>query len=335
MKAFAFLLPVFAAFGQAPPVGPAGGEAPLALVRFQVAPQKGKPVTDLRAEDIEIREDGVSKKVEVLQSGASATRDIPIEVSFVFDCARTALSSGALSPQLLHEGLLNEFPTASISIYGFAPSLTRLAAPTRSQPDLAKALDAPLLVHPLSTFLMDHVSRVLIDSASSPGAAVRMVVVLSTGITDQGSQSDTEQQQRFERAIAIAQQANISAYPVVLLSGLANQDATPDPAQLTRASRVPGPQMTMKTGITSSTAARALGNFSNLGAVTGGTKLEMPGGGNLLPTVVKWIADEIRNDYVAAFQVTTAAAKKRHKIEVIMRNKDRGKITTGALNLVY
>lgn len=335
MKMLLILLAGFAALGQTPSANPPGGETPLALVRFQVAPQKGKPVTDLRADEIEVREDGVPKKVEVLQGGAGAQRDIPIEISLVFDCNRTALSSGALSPQLFTEGLLNEFPSASVGIYGFAPGLSRLAAPTRNEAELTKALGAPLLVHPLSTFLMDHISRVMVDAASSPGAAIRMVVVVSSGVTDQGSQSATEQQQRYERAVGIAQQANISAYPVVLLSKLATQDATPDPVQLTRPSRVPGPQMTMTTGITSSIMARTLGNFGNLGTATGGKKLEFPIEGSLLPTVVKWIADEIRNDYVAGFQVSTVGDKKRHKIEVIMRNKDRGKITTGAINLIY
>ena len=191
LKTFAFFAIAFAAFGQTPP---AAGGGPLALVRFQVSPQKGKPVTDLRAEDIEVREDGVAKKVEVLEGGTNARREIPVEISLVFDCRRTDLSSAVLSPELLHEGLLNEFPNALIAVYGFSPGLSRLAAPTRNKADLAKALDAPFLVHPLSTFLMDHISRVMMDAASSPGAAVRILVVVSTGQTDQGTASASEQQ---------------------------------------------------------------------------------------------------------------------------------------------
>jgi hypothetical protein len=87
--------------------------------------------------------------------------------------------------------------------------------------------------------------------------------------------------------------------------------------------------------MSNSTILRSVGNFANLGAATGGQKLEVLSGGNMLPTVLKWIADGIRSEYVAGFEVSASGDKKRHKIEVAMRKKDRGRITTGALNLVY
>jgi VWFA-related protein len=333
MKTIAFFFAAFAAFGQTPLATDADQGAPVALIRFQVAPQKGKPVADLRAEDIEVREDGAARKIVALQGGAGNQRDIPMEISLLFDCGRMALSSGTLSPRVFHEGLLDEFPSASIAIYGFSPGLNRLAAPTRDQAALAKALETPLLVHPLSTFLMDHISRVMIDAGSSPGAAVRVVVVVSSGQTDQGSSSATAQQERFERAVAIAQRANIAAYPVVLIAQLSSQDSTPSSAPAAR-SRTSGPQTT-SSDISASTMLRTAGNFANLGASTGGRKLEVLTAGNMLPTVLKQIADEIRSEYVAGFQVSPSGSPKPHKIEVVMRNKDRGRIATGALHLVY
>ena len=68
-------------------------------------------------------------------------------------------------------------------------------------------------------------------------------------------------------------------------------------------------------GISEATMARTLGNFASLGPATGAKRIDIPSGGNMLPTAVKWIADEIRNDYVAGFQVSPATDKKRHKIE--------------------
>ncbi|MEO8592384.1 MAG: hypothetical protein ABI759_03605 [Candidatus Solibacter sp.] len=332
MRKIAGLFMALTALGQTPPAGEPGGGA-LALVRFQVAPQKGGPAGELQPQDVEIREDGVTRKVVVLEGGTIKQREIPIEISLLFDCTRSALSSGTLSPRVFHEALLDEFPNVSISVYGFAPGLSRLATPTRDQAQLAKALEAPLLVHPLSTFLMDHVSRVMIDAASNPGAAVRMIVAVSTGKTDDGASSETQMDERYKRAVGIAQQSNLAAFPVVLTVPLASQDSTPTPAA-PRASRVAGPQIG-NSEITASTLMRAAGNFANLGAVTGGKRFDVLSAGNMLTSILKWLADEIRSEYVAGFEVAASRDKKRHKIEVIMRNKDRGRVSTGALSLVY
>lgn len=333
MKAIAFLFACLAALGQTP--SGAGAAGPVALVRFQVEPRDGTPVTGLRPEDIEVREDGAPRKIIALESGAGKQHEIPIEISILLDCDRLSLSSGALNPRLFHEGLLDEFPNASIAVYGFAPGLTRLAAPTRNAADLAKSLEAPLRVHPLSTFLMDHISRVMLEAASNPAAAVRILTVVSSGQTDQGSSSDSDHQRRYERAVTIAQRANVSVFPAVLISRLATQDSTPPEAPLTAASKTPGPQFTMTSGMPASTVARGLGNFGNLGPVTGGHKVELVASGNMLATLVKSIADQIRSEYVVGFQVSVSGTQKSHKIEVIMRNKDRGHITTGALRLAY
>jgi VWFA-related protein len=335
MRTSAFFLCVLASMAQTPTTGAAGGGAPLALVRFQVAPEKGKAVTDLRPADIEIREDGAAREVVMLQGGAGNPREIPVEVSLLFDCSRTALSSGTLDAGLFTQMLLGEFPNVSIAIYGFSPGLTRLARLTRDDGELTKALEAPLRIHPLSTFLMDHISRVMVDAASSEGAAVRIVVAVSTGRTDQGSSSAAAQQERYQRAVSIAQQANIAAYPVMLIGSLATQDATPAAAPLSPGTRVRSGPLPTQTDIQESTVLRTVGNFVDLGSVTGGRRFEVLSGGNMLPTVLKQIADDFRSEYVAGFQVSPSGEKKRHKIEVVMRNKERGRISSAALNLVY
>ena len=82
-------------------------------------------------------------------------------------------------------------------------------------------------------------------------------------------------------------------------------------------------------------ARRAVGDFTSLGPATGGKKIEVLADGNMLPTVLKWIAEQIRYEYVAGFQPSPSGAKKRHKAEVVARNKNRGRITGGTRTLMY
>lgn len=332
MKRMVLFLTALTALGQAPPAATPDADTDLALIRFQVTPQKGKPVTDLTPGDIEIRVDGAPQKVAFFQGGSVHPRTIPIQLSLLLDCNRTALSSGTLNPKVFQEGLLNEFPNLSIAIYGFPSGLTRIRAQTRSEEELGKALESPLFVHPLSTFLLDHISRVMIDASSTPGVAVRMLAILSDGKSDQGSSSETAEQERYQRTVGIAQQTNISLYPVLLLAPLGAQDTA---SSSSRSSSSRSSPQTSSSDISSSTMLRSVGNFTNLGAATAGKKIEVMPGGNLLPTVLKWIGDQIRNEYVAGYQPSLSPEKKRHKSEVVMRNKDRGRITGGTLTLMY
>ena len=341
MRGFALLLTAMAALGQAPPADPPGANTNLALVRFQVAPKKGQPVNDLRPEDIEIRVDGAPQKVAVFQGGTVQPRTIPTEISLLFDCTGTTLSAGSLSPRLFSDRLLDEFPNVSISIYRFSGGISRLITRSRDQAALRKAMDSPLSVHPLSTFLMDHIGQVELDAASSPGPAVRILVVFSTGLSDDGSSTDTHEQQRYQRTLEIAQQTGLTVYPVILMEQVSPQadsqsarTSTTTPSMRTMTSGGGGPEVGISES--ASTSQRAMGNLIGLGSTTGGKKIEVVPGGNVLPTALKWIAEQIRNEYVAGYEPSPSGdKKKKHKAEVVMRNKDRGRINGGARTLLY
>jgi VWFA-related protein len=339
MRGFALLLTAMAALGQAPPAANTGADTNLALVRFRVAPKKGQPVNDLRPEDIEIRVDGAPQKVAFFQGGTVQPRTIPIEISLLFDCTGTTLSAGSLSPRLFSESLLDEFPNVSISIYRFAGGVSRPITRSRDQAALRKAMDSPLNVHPLSTFLLDHIAQVELDVASSPGPAVRILVVVSNGLSDEGSSSDTHEEQRYQRALAIAQQTGVTVYPVILMEQVGPQAGSQTASTTTTAPSMRtmaggGPEVGISDS--ASTSMRALGNLANLGPATGGKKIELPTGGNVLPNALKWIAEQIRNEYVAGYEPSPSGEKKKkHKAEVVMRNKDRGRIDGGARTFLY
>ena len=274
--------------------------------------------------------DGKPQKV-IFFEGGSVQRTVPIELSLLFDCSRTALSSGALDPGLFVEGLLKEFPNASIALYGFRGGLERLVPLTRDQEALNQAMGSPMFVHPVGTFLLDHISRVELETLSTGGVAIRMLAVFSERRPDSGATSSAEEQRRYQRAIAIAQQTAVSIYPVWLKSPLAVQttESTPAPA---RTSTVGGPQLSQPDP---TPGLRAVGDFISLGAATGGEKTEALTGGNVLPDFLEWMAKQLRYEYAAGFEVPVSGEKERHKVKVVMRNKKRGKIDGDTHTLVY
>ena len=123
------LLPTLALHAQAPATFRV--DTRLALVRFQVSPTRGQFITDLRAEDIEIREDGVPQEIALFEGGRFYPRRLPVEIALLFDCSRSVQEAGKLNPHVIPRGLLDEYDNASLAIYAFSDKLVRLTALTR------------------------------------------------------------------------------------------------------------------------------------------------------------------------------------------------------------
>jgi len=88
--------------GAPPPDGTAvfHTEANLVLVRFQVSPQKGKLISDLRAEDIEVLEDGVPQQIALFEGGSFYPRTTPLEITLLFDCSGSVQQAGTLDTRV-------------------------------------------------------------------------------------------------------------------------------------------------------------------------------------------------------------------------------------------
>ena len=70
-----------------------------------------------------------------------------------------------------------------------------------------------------------------------------------------------------------------------------------------------------------------------LGQVSGaqglkGQKIGITSPGSQSDTALRWLAEQLRNEYVVGFQPTTGEQKAQHKVEVIL-NKDSGSIASG------
>ena len=193
-------------------------ESNLVLVRFQVSPKKGVPVSDLRAEDIQILEDGARQKVVLFEGGRLYPRSVPLEITLLFDCSASVQNAGSLDPNVFGKSLLDEYVNTKIAIYAFTDDLTRLTTPTRDGAALMKALHGVRAIRTGGTPLFGSIADTARDSTASGESAVRILVIFSDGeSTTAGDDS------RDGEAIQAAQDRGIALYPVTLSNSLAGE----------------------------------------------------------------------------------------------------------------
>ena len=276
-------------------------ETTLAVVRFQVRPKKGEVIRDLAPEDIEIREDGVAQKIAVFEGGQVAARTVPVEISLLFDCSASVDRIAALSSRVFREGLLDEFPNASIAIYGFSDSLARLSRPTRDASTLKKAMDLVASIPKRDTPLFGSIADTIRDAATTGANVIRMLVVFSDG--ESASPGD---EARADEAARVAKESGTAVFPVML-----------------------------ETTGNSVGSAGSIHDFMSLASETGGKQFQGFMGTDVLPTVLKAVAREIRYDYVGGFYLAASGKPKSHKIEVVLRSKDRGQLYGGSRTIMH
>jgi hypothetical protein len=56
---------------------------------------------------------------------------------------------------------------------------------------------------------------------------------------------------------------------------------------------------------------------------------------DVLPTILKSLAEHVRYDYVAGFYPSSSGGGKRHRVEVVLRSKNRGEMVGGSRALVH
>jgi Ca-activated chloride channel family protein len=284
----------------------------LALVRFQVIPQKGQFVTDLRPEDIEIREDGIPQQIGLFEGGRFYPRTVPLEIALLFDCSGSVQFAGTLDPHVFDENLLKEYENVAIAIYAFSDDLVRLTGPTWDGPALMKAMEAVRLVPAGDTPLFGDIAETASDAASIGGNATRMMLIFSDGESTRGGDFV-----RSVEAIQVAQELGTALCPVML--------AQPPGAQVN-----PKPHSEWELN-----KLQSIGSFMNLASATGGQAFDAVETKDVLPTILKSLASHVRYDYVAGFYPSSSGGRKRHKVEVVLRSKSRGEIVGGFRALVH
>lgn len=311
--------------------GQAAPEGDIILIPFQVT-QRNAFVADLEPEEIELRIDGKLQKPAVFEGPRTRPRTIPTDVIFLFDCDRIVIANSGLGPRLFHEHLLNGRDHVRVAVYGFSGGLVRLAEPTRDEAVLRKAMEASYFVHPLGTFLLDHISQVANDAAGQ-GRAVRMLVALSDGVSDTADASQSAKRQRFEATVVAAQRANLSVHPIVLKQPFGAQAASS--GSTVTPSRGGIPRAGSAEDMATQADLRSLGDFTNLASATGGQSQEVLSGTGFLPGLLKSIGRLVQDNYVLGFVPVRSDPPKRHRVELALKDKGRGRVIVGIRNLTY
>jgi hypothetical protein len=230
----------------------------------------------------------------------------------LFDCSGSIQQARLLDPHVFSANLLGEFAHVRIAIWGFSgKSLVCFTAPTRDANRLNGAMEAVRGVPPGATPLYRSLAEVASRLASAGGDSVRMIVVVSDGLDD-SKKDDAER---------TAQSAGIEVFPVLV-------GAQADAASL-EASRIPGTFPELQGTLQIMGARRSA--FIGLAGSTGGRAFEFPGEspGNLLDQVLKRMAAEIRYDYIAGYSPVSTGSGKPRKVQVVLKDKNRGRIAGG------
>jgi VWFA-related protein len=300
-------------------------ETKLALVRFRLAPKRGRLVTDLGPDDIEIREDGVVQKTSLFEGGRLYPLKSPLEISLLFDCSGSVQQAGTLDPHVFQTSLLNEYENISIGIFGFADTFVRLTSPTRDPVALQRAMNAVATVPTGGTPLFEHIANTIRDIASTPTTASRMLLIFSDGESTRPGDDG-----RVSEAVAAALESGVTLNPVMLLRPMGGsqlpsaQQRAPSPADPT-AQPVP-PRMQVETSVAS---------FMRLAKDTGGQKFEvLLANQDVLPKILRELAARVRYEYVVGYYPQSGAGRKRRKVEVVLKRKDRGDLIGGYRTVV-
>jgi VWFA-related protein len=296
----------------------------LALVHFQVSPKKGEFVTDLRSEEIVVKEDGVAQKIAVFEGGRFYPRTMPVEISLLFDCSGSMAMAGLINPHVFGPNLLDEYENVRIAIYGFSDDLTRLTTPTRDPETLQTAMAGVLRVPHGNTPLFRTIGALTREAAGTPGDAIRMVVIFSDGESYPLDDSNL-----CNKAVSDAQELGVALYPVTL-KGVPSQSG---PMPIGPPPSSPNPMPTYGAALDRELSTNL---FAGLGRLTGGQAFASAPSTEVLPNILRSLGREIRYEYVVGYYYPAGSGSgKRRRVTVSWSGKGRGEIMGGTRMIVY
>lgn len=183
-------------------------EVSVALLPFQVEQAGGKLATDLKDDDVAVMDGGEERKAKVSAIGGRQADAMPLDITLLFDRSGSMRSGAGADPEIFRKGILDEFPTARVAVYGFSDKLMQFTAHTRDEAALQRAVSQLNKVPPAGTPLYWAVAEA-IGRFDRKRPALRILAVFSDGL-DSGSDVT------FAQAMREAQAAGVSIYPVVV-----------------------------------------------------------------------------------------------------------------------
>lgn len=284
-------------------------EVSMALVPFQVERSGGKLVTDLKDDDVVVMDGGETRKAKVYAVGGRQADAMPLDIAVLFDRSGSMRSGAGADPEIFRKGILEEFPTARVAVYGFSNQLMQFTGPTRDEAELRWAMSQLNRVPAAGTPLYWAVAET-IRRFDRKRPAVRILAVFSDGL-------DTGSDVTFERALREAQAAGVTIYPVVVASAV---PPPPPPGRKAKKGSNVGPMMA---------AAGAAIQFRHL-SDTGGLHMKALPGTDNLAVLFKEMGNRLRDSYVAAYPPSEG----ERKVRVALRDPSLGKVIGGTRTVV-
>ncbi len=336
-----------AALGQpgsspAPPVGSGSGSGSnLVLVRFQMTPKSGKSA-DLRPEEIQLTEDGVTQEAAFVQGGPANPLTVPVEVHLLFDDFRESearVGPWWLRDQPLDLGSFDDRGRVSVAIWTVGDNLVRLTPPTRDPGALKEAVDglwkkwaeiplnAPAMTVPFNRSVAALAGALALNRAD----AIRVIVPLTASC-------DSEEKQSADTI----RRAGLPVFPVWFRNqasfGEANASLRAPLSEYEQGRRRlqgpdearwhPSPNRCYTYGLDYALASVA--------GKTGGRSLYLSVmSHNSYGQFIEWLRDQIRADYVVGFYPAASGGQKAHRVRVALKNPARGKIAGGEQTVTH
>jgi hypothetical protein len=307
----------------------------LVLVQFGMTPKKGQ-ASDLRPEDIELREDGSPRKIAVLQGG-QLNPPVPVEVNLLFADLRPssmpAVGPAWLRSQPIDLGTIDDRGRVSVAIWAIGQEPIQLTPPTRDKAKLDKAMDG--LVQVWSTTTGAHRTSVFraIATLASQGArvrtnTVRMLVAVAHNI------DPFYDKEGIQESVRAAQDGGIAIFPVLVRAagdtfrGLNASADTADsrPDQKGRPSYGAPPP---RDSIDNSSYPELIDPFLSLAKKTNGQSLRVDFLTSDVPfgQIFQWLGDQIKSEYLVGFYADSSDKSRPHKVQVTLKDSSRGRIT--------
>jgi len=313
-------------------------EANLALVRFHVL-RKGKYVEDLRAEDIQLLEEGVRQKVAVFEgpgSGLAGGRSIPVEVVLLFDVSLSVMNWNLLDTLSIKETLLDGLGDhVGVAIYAFAAKLKRFSQPTADVEKLKQALSGVYDFTHSGTRLYEAIMQTARDAAGASTNASRVMLVFSDGFSTTKT--------RPEAVVSVAKAYGIPLYPVVLghdriMKQAAGARERIPPSHEARGrsstwgSQLPSDPRALERQAAARDKETEMAEFAGIGAPTGGRSFDPPMVNNaMIRKILQALVAQIRAEYVAGYYPAAPGDNKQpHRVQAMLLDKGKGRLYGGA-----
>jgi hypothetical protein len=283
---------------------------------------KTRNAPDLRAEDIEILDNGIPQRLAVLKRAGTEETKLPTDVILLFDCGKCFRPYINPRDINLNLHLLDELQNVRISVYGFSDSAYRLIRPTRDVAQLTAAMANLSRIPNIQSIVPDAIVQTIQDAMTIPGSQPRMMVVFTGAACDCRT---PPQRPRYDYAqvVGLAMEHDIELFsvlvqppPPALPPSFPATRGAPDPLSMPR-----------------SVYPTSLG----IGEATGGKDFSgYAVSEEVLQEVFRYVRSQVKSEYVAGFYrgAPSSAGGASHRIEVRLKS-NIGEISGGVRAAVY